>query len=198
MCHRPSPACHYRPFQGPRPRSTLETHPTPLQRADLQAQGAGQSVLCHNYRPLRHNSLPTGQRDPSEFPYGTKKLGFTFCHNIRPKVQFATYGLPKNLARFFVKKSALFACFSCSHGRFYVAKWPGYVTNRFHRGFFAAFYYFIDYFISYFKVNDKGTKRNKKPLLPYSIAVIILPLARLYGEVARLYDKAQHAPWLIP
>jgi hypothetical protein len=38
-------------------------------------------------------------------------------------VQIATYGLPKNLARFFVRKSALFACFWRSHGRFYVATW---------------------------------------------------------------------------
>ena len=36
----------------------------------------------------------------------------------------------------------------------------------------------------------KGTKRNKKPLLSYSIAIIILLLARLCGEVARIYDKA--------
>jgi hypothetical protein len=66
------------------------------------------------------------QRDPREFPYGTKRLGFTFCHDIWPKVPIATYGLPKNLARLFVKKSARFACFSRPHGRFYVAKWQGY------------------------------------------------------------------------
>src|SRR5262249_27909868 len=40
VCHRPSLACHHRPCPGPRPRSTLETHPKPSQRADLQAQAA--------------------------------------------------------------------------------------------------------------------------------------------------------------
>jgi hypothetical protein len=90
--------------------------------------------------------LPTGQRDPREFPYGTKRLGFAFCHDIWPKVPIATYGLPKNLTRLFVKKSARFACFSRPHGRFYVAKWQGYVTNGLHRGFFAIFCHFIDYF----------------------------------------------------
>ena len=49
---------------------------------------------------LRHNSLPIDQRDPGEFPCGTKKLGFIFCHKIWPKVQIVTSGLPKNLARF--------------------------------------------------------------------------------------------------
>jgi len=116
---------------------------------------------------------------------------------MQPKVPIATYSLPKNLARFCVRKSVFFACFCCSHGRFYVAKWPGYVANRRHRGFFAIFCYFIDYFIKYLKADDKGTKRNRKPLLSYSIAVIILPLARLCGEVARLYDKA-HYPQLTP
>jgi hypothetical protein len=90
--------------------------------------------------------LPTGQRDPGEFPCSTKGSSFTFCHNIRPKVQIAAYGLPKNLARLFVKKSALFACFSRSHGRFYVAKWQGYVANGLHRCFFTIFCHFIDYF----------------------------------------------------
>ena len=78
---------------------------------------------------LRHNSLPIDQRDPGEFPCSTKKPGFTFCHKTPPKVRIVTYGLPKNLARFFVKKNALFACSSGSHGRFYVAKRQGYVAK---------------------------------------------------------------------
>src|SRR5215468_6908663 len=45
VCRRPSPACYHRPFQGPRPRSTLETPPAPLQRADLQRQQRDTEVL---------------------------------------------------------------------------------------------------------------------------------------------------------
>src|SRR5262249_24413813 len=39
--HPPSLACHHRPYPGPRPRSTLETHPEPIRRTSLQAQAAG-------------------------------------------------------------------------------------------------------------------------------------------------------------
>jgi len=88
---------------------------------------------------LRRNSLPTDQRDPGEFPYGTNKLGLTFCHIKRPKVRIVTYDLPKNLARFFVRTCGRFACFFGSHGHFYMAKRQGYVASRFFRRFFSAF-----------------------------------------------------------
>jgi hypothetical protein len=61
-------------------------------------------------------------------------------------------GLPKNLARFFVRKRALFACSSRSHGRFYVAKWQGYVTSSFYRSFLALFCYFSGFIIIIYTV----------------------------------------------
>ncbi len=58
--------------------------------------------------------------------------------------------------------------------------------------------YFLP-FLDYFSINlkvvrtlvDRELKGIKKPLPSYPIAIIILLLARLCGEVARLYDKAQ-------
>jgi hypothetical protein len=79
--------------------------------------------------------LPIDQRDPGEFPCSTKKLGFTFCHKIRPKVQIVTYGLPKNLARVCDKNTVIFAGFHGPRGRFYLAKWQGYRAS----GFFSDF-----------------------------------------------------------
>src|SRR5262249_49114624 len=79
-------------------------------------------ILCW----LRRNSLPPDPADPGEIPYGTNKLGLTFCHIKRPNVQIVAYSLPKNLARFFVRTCGHFACFSGSHGRFYMAKRQGY------------------------------------------------------------------------
>src|SRR5262249_20382990 len=43
--------------------------------------------------------------------------------------QIVTYSLPKNLTRFFVRTCGRFACFSGSHGRFYMAKRQGYVAS---------------------------------------------------------------------
>ena len=54
-------------------------------------------ILCQ----LCRNSLPSCPRDPSEFPCSTKKFSFTLCRNTLPKVQIATYALPKNLSHFF-------------------------------------------------------------------------------------------------
>src|SRR5712691_2969957 len=72
--------------------------------------------------------------------------------NIRLKVPIATDGLPKNLTRFFVRKRALVACSSRSHGRFYVAKWQGYMANSLHIGFSAILCPFIAVFFIILKV----------------------------------------------
>src|SRR5215470_15666797 len=82
-------------------------------------------ILCR----LRRNSLPPDPADPGELPYGTISLGLTFCHIKWPNVQIVTYSLPKNLTRFFVRTCGRFACFSGSHGRFYMAKRQGYVAS---------------------------------------------------------------------
>jgi len=78
---------------------------------------------------LRRNSLPIDQRDPGELPYGTINSGFTFCPKKWPEVRIVTYGLPKSLARFFVRTWRHFACFSDPHGRFYMAKRQGYMAS---------------------------------------------------------------------
>jgi hypothetical protein len=57
------------------------------------------------------------------------------CYKILPRVQIVTYELPKNLARVCGKKAAIFAGFHGPHGRFYLAKWQGYVAS----GFFSNF-----------------------------------------------------------
>ena len=45
-------------------------------------------------------------------------------------MQIATYGLPKNLSRILARKRAVFACADSSRGRFYVAKWHGYMAKH--------------------------------------------------------------------
>ena len=147
-------------------------------------------ILCQ----LCRNSLPRYPRNPGEFPCSTKKFSFTVCRNTLPKVQIATYALPKNLSHFFWAQSSgicLFLPFSRSLLYGEAAK---LCDNRSaHRlfGYFSPFFrLFYDKSKSYIKAKLQRTKRNKEPLLSYSIAIIILLLARLCGEVARIYDKA--------
>jgi hypothetical protein len=59
------------------------------------------------------------------------------CHKTLPPVQIATYGLPKNLARVFDKNTVILTGFHGPRGRFYLAKWQGYVTRSFSRSFLA-------------------------------------------------------------
>ena len=59
----------------------------------------------------------------------------SLCHKMLPPVQIVTYGLPKNLARVCDKNTAIFAGFHGPRGRFYLAKWQGYVAS----GFFSNF-----------------------------------------------------------
>src|SRR5262245_59676561 len=104
----------------------------------------GRCVLCHKIiGRLRRNSLPTDQRDPGEFPYRTNNSSFTFCHKKWPEVRIVTSGLPKNLARFFVRTCGCFACFCGSHDRFYMAKRQGYVASRSQAVFRAIFCHVI-------------------------------------------------------
>src|SRR5499433_4443260 len=58
VCHPPFLACHHRPFQSPRPWRTLETPPTPLQRAALQAPAAGRRGAAASRRWGAGDALP--------------------------------------------------------------------------------------------------------------------------------------------
>jgi hypothetical protein len=85
-------------------------------------------------------------------------------------VRIVTNGLPKNLARFFVRKCVLFACFSGSHGRFYVAKRQGYVASAFQVPFRAMFYHFI--------ARLYEDEKEQKSALLHLMASIMLLLAK--------------------
>jgi len=70
-------------------------------------------ILCQ----LRRNSLAPCPRDPGEFPCSTKECSFTLRRNTLPKVQIATYALPKNLSHILCTKQSgicLFPPFSWS------------------------------------------------------------------------------------
>jgi hypothetical protein len=71
-----------------------------------------------------------------------KTLHGPLCHKILPPVQIVTYGLPKNFARVDDKNIAIFAGFYGPRGRFYLAKWQGYVASS----FLVIFEFFLFYF----------------------------------------------------
>jgi len=78
--------------------------PLPLRSPNLNAYAelCFVVILCQ----LCRNSLPPCPRDPGEFPRSTKNLSFIVCRNTLPKVQIATYALPKNLSHFFCAQSS--------------------------------------------------------------------------------------------
>jgi hypothetical protein len=107
-----------------------------------------------------------------------------------PKVQIATYGLPKNLGDVFARKKAAAGCSQSSRGCGYVAKWHDYVANSPHRGFVVLLCHVSVLFAVMSCRQDEEnlrTKRHENPVCSPPIVVIILPLAKLYGEVAKLW-----------
>jgi len=87
--------------------------------AYILTEGDHRKVLCFAIIlcQLCRNSLPPCPRDSGEFPCSTNKFSFTVCRNTLPKVQIATYALPKNLSHFFWAQSSgicLFLPFSWS------------------------------------------------------------------------------------
>src|SRR2546425_6385344 len=72
---------------------------------------------------------PPAKRQCRAGPKAGARRGFTFCPKKWPEVRIVTYGLPKSLARFFVRTWRHFACFSDPHGRFYMAKRQGYMAS---------------------------------------------------------------------
>jgi hypothetical protein len=109
--------------------------------------------------------------------------GLTLCRNIVPKVQIATYALPKNLSRVFARKKTTFARLPRSRGCLYVAKRQGYVANSPCTGFRA--------FLCSFTVREGKDEKEQKTCPPALDGIIILPLAALCGEMAKLPGKAQ-------
>src|SRR5262249_56765690 len=74
-CHPPSPACHHRPYPGPCPRSTLETHSEPLQRAYMQARTAGPrgAAASRQWGLLQGAPTDTGAKIPFNLPIHTPR-----------------------------------------------------------------------------------------------------------------------------
>src|SRR2546427_11464956 len=89
-CHRPSPACHHRSCPAPRPRSTLETPPEPLQRADLQAQVAGHRGAAASRRRGSGGALP-------QTPEQKYRLIYLSAHGLQP---YASGFVPLSIAEF--------------------------------------------------------------------------------------------------
>ena len=124
-------------------------------------------ILCQ----LCRNSLPPCPRDPGEFPCSTNKFSFTVCRNTLPKVQIATYALPKNLSHFFCAQSSGLCLFPpCSWSLLYGEAARLCDNRSLHRlfGYFSPFFrLFYDKSKKYIKARLYRTKRNKKtsPLL---------------------------------
>src|SRR6266849_6696037 len=100
---------------GRRGRAILEEKPPNSPRPGCHPYGVTNSeqepILCQ----LCRNSLPPCPHDRGEFPRSTKNSSFIVCHNTLPKVQIATYALPKNLSHFFcAQSSGLFPFPPCS------------------------------------------------------------------------------------